>query len=741
MTANWLKELKSRSNSVKTFKSYVDLNPDEKEEETNFKQVKNSSDLNDLKKKAEEYNVEHDPYPKPNLLPGEVIISEAENVLKFNTLSELNRGISGVLLCTNFKLSFLTAENFPSNLYQKNLLLGENDICLINIDAIYHVYNGRRKKLNGNNIGTNVEIIEVHCKDFRIYTFSFKFSPLRQRSVINTIIHHAFVPKIHLLFAFDYAEESSGPEENNSFLFTQPCHWESELERCKCPGWRVTQANEKFLLCDSLPESFVVPSILLDMNLNKTAPHFAAHRVPTWSWGCSSGASIVRMASLDPSISDSKQRDVMIDAISRASPRQLPVQIFNLDESCSSYKEIQSSFLKLKDLCMPSTPQEFWESDNNYLSKLDSTKWLHHVSSCLNIALEAAERIIKNNTTVIFCEHEGRDLSCVLSSLVQLIMDPVYRTTSGFELLIQKEWVALGHPFTERHHLISGYEAEEAPIFLLFLDCVWQLLQQCPTVFEFSETYLTTLWDSCHVSLFDTFLFSNHKTRADAILTLNSGNNFCLRSIWDWSKQFTRNDQRLFSNPLHMLRKYATISPSKSPSKAERPKSFSSIKETSLSQCRPLFVKNDNIEPIVWNEEEENLLCIDPFIKSLKFWHQCYLRWIPLAHLLGGGPPMLFLNNLKIANEIQILEKKIKSLTARIKLNKAPSRHRRVASDDYTISAEVIGATQMQEGSSVITSVFPFSPVAPWDWSSYQFVPSTSCLKISYTETEEILDE
>lgn len=30
----------------------------------------------------------------------------------------------------------------------------------------------------------------------------------------------------------------------------------------------------------SLPETFVVPSILLDMNLNKTAPHFAGHRVP-----------------------------------------------------------------------------------------------------------------------------------------------------------------------------------------------------------------------------------------------------------------------------------------------------------------------------------------------------------------------------------------------------------------------------------------------------------------------------
>lgn len=44
----------------------------------------------------------------------------------------------------------------------------------------------------------------------------------------------------------------------------------------------------------------------------------------------------------------------MVDAISRASPRQLPVHIFDIDESCPSYKEVQISFTKLKDLCMSS---------------------------------------------------------------------------------------------------------------------------------------------------------------------------------------------------------------------------------------------------------------------------------------------------------------------------------------------------------------------------------------------------
>lgn len=54
---------------------------------------------------------------------------------------------------------------------------------------------------------------------------------------------------------------------------------------------------------------------------------------------------------------------------------------------------------------------------------------------------------MKNGTTVVLQENDGRDMSCVISSLTQILLDPYYRTTHGFETLIQKDWVALGHPF------------------------------------------------------------------------------------------------------------------------------------------------------------------------------------------------------------------------------------------------------------------------------------------------------
>lgn len=43
------------------------------------------------------------------LLPGEVLIAEAQSVLMFSPVSDLKQGISGVLSVTNFKLTFVTS--------------------------------------------------------------------------------------------------------------------------------------------------------------------------------------------------------------------------------------------------------------------------------------------------------------------------------------------------------------------------------------------------------------------------------------------------------------------------------------------------------------------------------------------------------------------------------------------------------------------------------------------------------
>jgi hypothetical protein len=88
---------------------------------------------------------------------------------------------------------------------------------------------------------------------------------------------------------------------------------------------------------------------------------------------------------------------------------------------------------------------------------------------------------------------------------------------------------------------------EQSPVFLLFLDCVWQLLQQFPEDFEFSETMLTTIWDSVFLPIFDTFQFNCEHDRQIA----TNNDRLVLRPVWDWGEQFTDKDIALFSNPLY----------------------------------------------------------------------------------------------------------------------------------------------------------------------------------------------
>lgn len=68
-----------------------------------------------------------------------------------------------------------------------------------------------------------------------------------------------------------------------------------------------------------------------------------------------------------------------------------------------------------------------------------------------------------------FLEGAGRDLCCVISGLVQLLLDPHFRTITGFQSLLQKEWVAGGHPFCDRLGHIVKTNSEKVGLIYLYL--------------------------------------------------------------------------------------------------------------------------------------------------------------------------------------------------------------------------------------------------------------------------------
>jgi Myotubularin-like phosphatase domain len=72
------------------------------------------------------------------------------------------------------------------------------------------------------------------------------------------------------------------------------------------------------------------------------------------------------------------------------------------------------------------------------------------------------------------------------------MLDPYYRTIEGFQVLIEKDWMSFGHQFSRRsgHFDRRHSDDQRSPIFIQFIDCVFQMVTQLPLHFEYSKAYL-----------------------------------------------------------------------------------------------------------------------------------------------------------------------------------------------------------------------------------------------------------
>ena len=82
-------------------------------------------------------------------------------------------------------------------------------------------------------------------------------------------------------------------------------------------------------------------------------------------------------------------------------------------------------------------------------------------------------------------------------------------------VLIEKEWLSFGHKFQDRigHAKDKANDAERSPVFLQFLDVVFQVLSQFPSAFEFSEKMLLFIADSLYSGRFGNFLYNSVSTK------------------------------------------------------------------------------------------------------------------------------------------------------------------------------------------------------------------------------------
>ncbi|CEF59914.1 Myotubularin-related protein 5 [Strongyloides ratti] len=187
----------------------------------------------------------------------------------------------------------------------------------------------------------------------------------------------------------------------------------------------------------------------------------------------------------------------------------------------------------------------------NYLSKINDSEWLNHISNLINISSSISELINECNISIALCIEDGSDATSQISSIVQVLLDPFYRTFEGFRLLIEKEWLSLGHRFSYRlNHSASSRQSGVAPMFLLFLDVLHQLLIQFPTAFEMNDYYFSFLAYHSMSGYFPNFLLDSEFERIsieEKIPEHNLENEIYDRSIWKYIESII-NDSSKFHN-------------------------------------------------------------------------------------------------------------------------------------------------------------------------------------------------
>lgn len=144
------------------------------------------------------------------------------------------------------------------------------------------------------------------------------------------------------------------------------------------------------------------------------------------------------------------------------------------------------------------------------MSLIEESRWLEYQHMFLEKAYELSE-CLKQGSSLLIHGKEGWDKSCILSSLVQIIIDPYYRTIEGFIVLVEKEWISLGHQFVKRLGLEEKKQNESCPIFILFLECLLQLLNISPHSFEFNNTFVLYLMRNLYNNKYGTFLVNCEK--------------------------------------------------------------------------------------------------------------------------------------------------------------------------------------------------------------------------------------
>ncbi|BBN07682.1 hypothetical protein MPTK1_4g05600 [Marchantia polymorpha subsp. ruderalis] len=373
--------------------------------------------------------------------------------------------------------------------------------------------------------------------------------------------------------------------------------------------WRISEVNLGYTMCATYPSRLIVPCSVSDEDIQQVMSFRARARIPAVVWRHGgNGAVLARsaqplvgflhstrspcdeklLAGLCPPLGGSSSPPRKL-YVADARPRTNAIANGALGggtESPAHYPHIEvvflgienihfmrESFTKLRDYLdthgsassdgsssLLRAGDWAWggasaSSMASAVTALGQSGWLYYVHTILSNAAWIAGRVVMEGASVLVHCSDGWDRTTQLISLAQILLDPYYRTFRGFQALVEKDWLAFGHPFADRlgvptftggNYTVEGLghtpsessapvrngpssafassapgavrvtNNNESPVFLQWADCVAQLIRLYPRAFEFSLAFLVEFFDSVLSCRFGNFLCNSEKERVQA---------------------------------------------------------------------------------------------------------------------------------------------------------------------------------------------------------------------------------
>ncbi|GMT01278.1 hypothetical protein PENTCL1PPCAC_23452 [Pristionchus entomophagus] len=435
-----------------------------------------------------------------------------------------------------------------------------------------------------------ISCLKVYLKDMRLLFIDLR-NAASASNLANHLLHFSRPPRADRLSVVG----EGGGERGRKVPFTDRLSWEDEVRRLtpkeRQSMWRVVDLRAETIHADasSYPPTVVACAGLSVPDVREGTHSWEGGRFPVWvfSW---KGTVLMRSGLPISSASAAITQRKFEDRIAGTHDSQAVPHVIRLDGQELALDKIGAAFEKLHKICAVDNSARAHRYGKVWPTRVAETGWLQTVTSVLHAAAETVARLVDHEESVLLQEGEGRDVSAVVSSLVQVCLDKQSRRMEGLQRIVEKEWISLGHPFSRR--LLSVEGAPFCPVFLLFLDSLSQLIEMYPTQFEYSSSALVALWD--------------------LVLTGSVGSVSCedateMAQLGRTSSAFLLDAH--YKEPVTLL--------------------FGSVQYAAAS----LVTRTGRSVPLL-----ADIIRPPTCTANVKLWNECYLRWQPDALVKGGGP-------------------------------------------------------------------------------------------------------